>query len=650
MPVEAAEKFYAEQRRIAGKVLVSAAQAWGDQPPADFDAWFAENSAAIIALIVAAQVSLVDLSGGYVDDALTEQHAAVAPDADVDASGLIGVAGDGRALESLMYGAVIHARAVIAKHPDPTPAVIRDAWAESGRAALLLRAQTVLADTSRVATGLHIISRPGIGYTRMLVGTSCSRCAVLAGRTYRSEEAFDRHPGCDCRHVPARASELDAKTVDAGAYFRSLSEAEQDKRFTKAGAQAIRDGADPAQVVNARRGAGLNFASGRITDDEAAAIRAGRPTAQDTTLEGTTRRGLARKAMATAGLKRQRRLMPEAIYQAAGDDRDLALTLLRDHGYILDDVVATRRGRGGAPSRPTRSERAANRRRPTSSSPGGPGGPGGTDRTGFGDFDDARRKYRATPAADRHVDPQFADRLGPVLDAVRRADDGPAMQLARDLSGIVTGVNRAGERADFLVDWTGHDGVIPSFGAARVTLRGTMSRNGIDAGTIERTFYRDDDDRIVVSNNAMMLYGETDKGLPDEHVHQGRGFAGAFAPMMENYYRASEVDRIYVHAALEGGGYAWARQGFGWDPDHLDDSVQNVASRLQLAVNSAADRAVVTEVVARLIDRDGRTRPALTLPSPRELADLSSQDNAELGKNAMRGANWYGVKHLGKEG
>lgn len=93
---------------------------------------------------------------------------------------------------------------------------------------------------------------------------------------------FKRHPGCDCDAIPL-AEWDDDETNDArrdwifdpGTYFDSLTEDQQDKIFTKAGAQAIRDGADINQVVNARRGM----------------TTAGKCPAY--TLEGTTKRGVA---------------------------------------------------------------------------------------------------------------------------------------------------------------------------------------------------------------------------------------------------------------------------------------------------------------------------------------------------------------------
>lgn len=116
-----------------------------------------------------------------------------------------------------------------------------------------------------------------------------------------------------------------------------MSRQEQDKVFTKAGAKAIRDGADVARVVNARRGAaGLTPASKRLTEAEKQAARRGldRGRLQTTRIAGRDL-FLTSEAVTRRGVNRPVRLMPESIYQVAGDDREMAIRLLRIHGYIL---------------------------------------------------------------------------------------------------------------------------------------------------------------------------------------------------------------------------------------------------------------------------------------------------------------------------
>jgi hypothetical protein len=192
---------------------------------------------------------------------------------------------------------------------------------------------TQVADAARVATGVATTVSRADGYIRMLTPPSCSRCIILAGAWYPSMTPFERHPLCDCVHIPA-AEYLRSDVTSPEDYFASLSEAEQDRVFTIAGAQAIRDGADIARVVNARRGAnGLTPASGRLTAAEAQLLRGGR---QRGRLQRVDVGG--RQLFVTTELGRRRRpprLMPESIYELADGNREEAIRLLKAYGYIL---------------------------------------------------------------------------------------------------------------------------------------------------------------------------------------------------------------------------------------------------------------------------------------------------------------------------
>ncbi|WP_313812997.1 hypothetical protein [Glutamicibacter sp.] len=190
---------------------------------------------------------------------------------------------------------------------------------------LMLRSQMQISDAARQAEGVAMTTAPvRMHYVRMLNPPSCSRCAILAGKTYRSAEAFDRHPGCDCRHIPVDEALAGEMTVDPYSYFKSLSGADQDKYFTKAGAQAVRDGADIFQVVNARQG---------VYSTKGGALA---------TYTGTTRRGYwgslqetrNRKGKERYGVATRERLMPEEIYKRTKGNREQTLRMLEDYGYI----------------------------------------------------------------------------------------------------------------------------------------------------------------------------------------------------------------------------------------------------------------------------------------------------------------------------
>lgn len=159
-------------------------------------------------------------------------------------------------------------------------------------------------------------------YVRVLNLPSCKRCVILAGRIYRSEEAFERHPLCDCEHWvvgsedEARAAGLILDPMEAFEHgqVRGLSQADE---------RAIRDGADIVTVVNATAGGGRKVG---ITNAVTADIF-GR-TVKATTL-GTTAKAAWRKANPNLPV----RLRPQSIYEHATSHED-ALRLLRLYGYL----------------------------------------------------------------------------------------------------------------------------------------------------------------------------------------------------------------------------------------------------------------------------------------------------------------------------
>lgn len=117
---------------------------------------------------------------------------------------------------------------------------------------------------------------------------------------------------CDCTMMPIRSDSETESIVSPKALFERMSPEEQDRRFGRAGAEAIRLGADLGQVVNAR--SGMRTAGGQII-----------------TTTGTTRRGVAGRR-----LRGQVRLMPETIIADAAGDRDAAIRALRENGFLLD--------------------------------------------------------------------------------------------------------------------------------------------------------------------------------------------------------------------------------------------------------------------------------------------------------------------------
>lgn len=193
-----------------------------------------------------------------------------------------------------------------------------------GRATLRQMSTQALEDTSVSAMGVSITQRAGIGYVRVESPDCCPRCAILAGKYFRHSQNFLRHPKCHGTTIPCKGRDKAEKQgwiTDPMDRFNRMSEAEQDRVFGHADAQAIRDGADIYQVVNAHRGM-RPVERGNISM---------------TTAEGTSRYGWSRMIRKYEyGQKQRRRLTPEGIY-SFNLPREQTIELLKREGYILPD-------------------------------------------------------------------------------------------------------------------------------------------------------------------------------------------------------------------------------------------------------------------------------------------------------------------------
>jgi hypothetical protein len=294
----AADRNYREMRRLEAFALALLQRAWSRVDPTDLQRSWDREAARVFPQFVNLQLQAATLGASFAAAALVAQGIRVAAEAKVRPEAFAGWASDGRPLESLLQ-----APASVASRVAPEKAL------DAGRASAARIARTQIADANRVAAGVDRVTRPRVGWVRMLTPPSCSRCLVLAGRVYRWSDGFDRHPQDDCITIPAAEDKAGNLRTEPNAYFNSLTVEQQDAMLGKANAQAVRDGADINQVVNARRGMAT--------------------TADLVTAEGTTVRGLAGKR-----LQGEQRLVPESIYRIATDRAD-ALRLLKLHGYIL---------------------------------------------------------------------------------------------------------------------------------------------------------------------------------------------------------------------------------------------------------------------------------------------------------------------------
>lgn len=301
----------------------------------------------MVAAVAAAQVEAALQADRYLRAVDRLQPTGV--DAQLAVESFAGVTLAGREVGPEMYSAVTQTKRLIGQ------GVPRREAFQGGAAFLATIVGAMVQDIGRQAD-LTISTAKGYSrYVRVVSPGACSRCAILAGRDDYGKP-FLRHPRCRCQMWPVSGTAADRQgpipeglSPSPGEYFDSLTEAEQNRVFTKAGAEAIRAGADPIQVVNARRGylgsnpPGVNVR--RLRPIQIGVRPDGSPLEVFATAEGTTIRGVfgRREFNATAdALKDGRyrrtttlRLMPEQIVRMAGNDPDRLRELLYRYGYLL---------------------------------------------------------------------------------------------------------------------------------------------------------------------------------------------------------------------------------------------------------------------------------------------------------------------------
>jgi len=293
-----------------------------------------------------AQIVAARQSSTFNRDAMASYGSSVST-SEVVPEALSGVMIDGREVGPAMFGAVTTTKTLIGR------GVPRARAFESGASFLAAIVRSAVSDSGRQADRVDATGKGLTRYVRVVSPGACSRCAVQAGKgEYRV--AFKRHPSCKCTSMPLPDDGFGPPPKgfysSPDDYFESLDAAEQNRVFTNAGAQAIRDGADPTAVVNARRGA--NLTSGGLVERRSGLTAplgydsAGRRIQVFTTGEGTSIRGAygraeyrrTQEATKAAGDRYRRttsqRLMPETIYQIADGNQERAVSLLRQYGYI----------------------------------------------------------------------------------------------------------------------------------------------------------------------------------------------------------------------------------------------------------------------------------------------------------------------------
>lgn len=307
---EAAVEHYRQVARLQVLALAAGRRSWGRVDERFLSETWTQALRDLTPVVAAVQVRAAESGASYGAATLAEQGVYVAPDAFVNPAAFGGYAADGRSLTGALYSPITNVKSWIGGGYSAQQAL------SMGRSSLDGLMRTTVADAGRQAASVDVAARKGVGYVRMLNPPSCPRCVVLAGKFFRWNTGFRRHPGCDCVHVMSTVGStqgaLDEGLIsDPYNYFNGLPKAEQNRLWGQNNAQAIRDGADISQVTNASRGV-----HGMMTT------------------EGATRRGAFGQS-AEAQLTHGRRMTPDAIYRLNGTDRAAAIRDLERYGYVL---------------------------------------------------------------------------------------------------------------------------------------------------------------------------------------------------------------------------------------------------------------------------------------------------------------------------
>lgn len=323
---------YARASRREQRTALAAIRRQWRQMGGNFDASWFVVAPSVLAIVGLAQRRTAELADAYIPAVLEEtgQTRSIPAAAETNVTAFVGVTGSGAAVSDQIGLAPVRAKQAVAEGMTEVQAL------SSAGYWLTATVGTILSDTGRAVETTAMATRNVTRYVRMLNPPSCGRCVVLAGRQYRMRDAFDRHPGCDCRHIPASESIAGDMTLDLHSYLDSLDEAGQVKVLgSKANLEAWRDyGAEPQQIINAYRG-GIRSAQGTY----------GGGTVKYTT-DASTRRSLATYRMRNAsrldkdagavmvdGKRVLVRRMPETILRTT-QGREQILHQLRLYGWV----------------------------------------------------------------------------------------------------------------------------------------------------------------------------------------------------------------------------------------------------------------------------------------------------------------------------
>lgn len=296
MPPSATLDLYRATQRRSLAAMLGVRSLWGRIDPAGD--WAAQWSALLpraVVLVGSAQIGAATDGAASVGASLAQsgfpeqQLARVAP------GGLSGWLEDPDTGAATTLDKALYSPLILARSASGNPATML----RSGLGSLEALTQAAVADAARWATGVQAVATTRTVATWYEPAPYCQRCAVLIGKRVKPTTQFVRHPRCDGMvRIMSERDREELPTVTP----------EQVTDLNRWQRAALDEGADFNQIVNANT-----------------APRGGR-------LGGSPLR--ERGTQTLVGARGKVRLTPKGIYRQAGDDRERALELLRQHGYL----------------------------------------------------------------------------------------------------------------------------------------------------------------------------------------------------------------------------------------------------------------------------------------------------------------------------